>query len=462
MKTRVILSLGLSALVFGGTMVGCSAADGGGEIASAGNRNADLAAKAAAVNAGKAQAALAKRDGVTAVTYAEAAVGMMPQSAEYRSMLGQGYLQAGRFASARQSFADVLALTPNDGRAALNLALTQIAEGDGQTAQATLMRNAAIIPASDRGLAMALAGDPAGAIVVLSAVVRSPAGNAKARQNLALSYALSGQWQAARVVAATDMAPADVDARLEQWAAFAQPVKPYDQVASLLGVRAVADAGQPVALALNRAPLMQAPTQALATVEPVEPTPTEVADNVVVQAVPAATPAAVAGFTRVTFGPRREVVQTVPSMMLRQALGQARGVRVASDRVASDRGASDRGGDGRRMARAAFAVRAVAPAASGDWYVQIGAFDNAGVARDAWGRATRRFAAFSGRQPNGMTFKANGEDYYRLSVGGFGRGEADRVCRSYRATGGACFVRQGAGDQMAQWLRKSGMQLASR
>jgi hypothetical protein len=56
--------------------------------------------------------------------------------------------------------------------------------------------------------------------------------------------------------------------------------------------------------------------------------------------------------------------------------------------------------------------------------------------------------------PNGMTFKANGEHVYRLSVGGFSRSAADTLCRQYRAKGGACFVREGAGDVMAQWLRK--------
>ncbi|MEG8056130.1 SPOR domain-containing protein [Sphingomonas sp. 22L2VL55-3] len=61
-----------------------------------------------------------------------------------------------------------------------------------------------------------------------------------------------------------------------------------------------------------------------------------------------------------------------------------------------------------------------------------------------------------------MTFKAKGEDVYRLSVGGFSKSAANAMCRQYHAKGGACFVRQGAGDVMAQWLRKPGMQMASR
>lgn len=445
MKTRVILSMGLSALLLGGTMVGCSGGHGGRGIASASDRDAALASREAAVAARRARVALSRQDGGAAVYFAETAVGMAPQSADYRQLLAQGYLQAGRFTSARQGFADVLALTPDDGKAALNLALTQIAGGDPLGARRTLEGHAATIPAGDRGLALALAGDSAGAIGLLTEVARSTESTAKVRQNLALALALAGQWQAARVVAATDLAPAEVDARLEQWAAFAQPATSYDQVATLLGVRAIADAGQPAALALNRAPLVATPVQALAAVESGSDAPAVVLADAGRAPVAAAIPAiAGAGFSRVTFAAPQAVVQPLPQRA-QAMLAQ----RDASFVV-------------RRADRAVLASQSAAPFAGGDWYVQIGAYDNAGVARDAWTRATRRFAAFSGRQPNGMTFKANGEDFYRLSVGGFSRGAADSVCRRYRAAGGACFVRQGAGDQMAQWGRGGGVQVATR
>ncbi|RXD07159.1 SPOR domain-containing protein [Sphingomonas sp. UV9] len=438
MNTRALLLGGISALLLGGTMVGCAATGGG--VASASDRSGALAAKGAAANAGKAQTALARREGPVAIGYAEGAVALMPQSAEYRMLLGQSYLQGGRFTSASRAFADTLQLSPTNGKAALNLALAQVATGDWQAARQTLTANATIIPAPDRGLALSLAGDTAGGIALLTEVARSPETNAKVRQNLALSFALAGRWPEARVVAAADMAPADVDARLQQWALFAQPATASDQVASLLGVRAVADAGQPVALALNApAPMVPGvPEQALAAVEPVAP-PT---DAVPVEV--ASTPAA--GFSKVSFGPRQEVVQALPSTMLRPENGP---IKLAATPASTGRG----------MATAAYEAKAPA---TGTWYVQLGAFESAGVAKDAWGRASRRFAMLAGHSPNGMTFKAKGEDFYRLSVGGFSRPAADSMCRQYRAKGGACFVRQGAGDAMAQWLRKPGMQMASR
>ena len=437
MTPRLILTFGMSALMFGGTMVGCT---GGatGRIASASDRNDALSAKAAAASADKAVRALGKRDLDTAVRMAEGAVAMAPRDAGYRMLLGQSYLQAGRFTSARAAFADVLQLYPANGKAALNLALAQIATGDWSAAQATLTAHAAIIPVGDLGLATALAGNPARAVDMLNAAARAPGATAKVRQNLALSYALAGQWNMARVAAAADMSPADLDARLEQWAAFAQPRGASDQVASLLGVTPAPDTGLPVALALNAAvpvgPVAEAPVQVAAAEPP---------------AVPASAKPPEALFAKVTFAPRSEVVQPLTTMLIRAdatpaklALGESSAGRVVQMVPAARPFVRD----GR---------------AGGDWYVQIGAFSNIAVAKSGWNTATRRFAALSGHQPTGTTVSARQGSLYRVSVGGFTRDQADEMCRAYRGKGGACFVRREAGDRMAQWLRAR-VQMASR
>ncbi len=454
MTPRLILTFGMSALVLGGTMVGCTGTSG--RIASASDRSEALAAKAAAKEADKAARALAKRDGAAAVGFAESAVALAPRDAGYRIMLGQGYLQAGRFVSARETFADVLQLLPDQkgvsGKAALNLALAQIATGDWSAARATLDSHAAMIPVSDLGLAVALSGDPQRAIAMLNAAARAPGADAKVRQNLALSYALAGQWQMARVAASADMSPADLDARIEQWAEFAQPKHASDQVATLLGVTPVADTGRPVALALNAAvpvsPTQDSPVQVAAT----EPAPAPIAvaatdaGAVAKAAAPVADPVA-AQFAKVSFGPRNEVVQAVSTMLIR---ADAKPTKLALASTGASRVAQD--------------VPAATPYVrphTGDWFVQIGAFSNAAVAKSGWTSATRRFAGLSGHQPTGTTFAARQGSLYRLSVGGFSRGEADAMCRSYRAKGGACFVRREAGDRMAQWLRTP-VQMASR
>ena len=438
MNSRLLVIGSLSALVLGGSVVGCTAG-GGGAIASAGSTKVRTNPSG---DAAKASKALARHDAVAAVGFAESAVAAAPRDAGYRLLLGQSYLQAGRFASARTAFADALQLNPGNAKAALNLALSQIATGDWGAARDTLTRNAAVIPATDRGLAFALAGDPAGGAALLTQVVRSPETSVKARQKLALVLALGGQWAGARVVASADMAPADVDARLAQWAAFAQPRGASDQVASLLGVRVSDDAGQPVALALN-APVQIA--QAVQGVDVVQAPALVAAPAAAAPSEPALVPVAVAATNAtpsqhpaIQFGPRSEVVQALPPSLIRPGYSPA---KVAL---------------GREFASAAT------PARTGTWFVQIGAFDSPGVARDAWGRATRRMPALATHGPSSATIRARGNQFYRLSVGGFARDEADALCRRYRNIGGACYVRSAAGDQMAQWVRGGGIQLASR
>jgi hypothetical protein len=281
------------------------------------------------------------------------------------------------------------------------------------------------------------------------------------RQNLALSYALAGQWQMARVAASADMSPADLDARIEQWAEFAQPKHASDQVAALLGVTPSADAGRPVALALNAAvpvtPGQDAPVQ-VAAADPVPPAavspamveqPAKVA-SVAVAAVPspADTGPVQAQFAKISFGPRNPVVQPLPTMLIR---AQAQPSKLALLKVGTSRVVQD----------VPAATPYVRPHASGDWYVQLGAFSNVAIAKSGWASATRRFASLSGHQPTGTTFATRQGALYRLSVGGFSRDDADAMCRSYRAKGGACFVRREAGDRMAQWL-KTPIQVASR
>jgi cell division septation protein DedD len=105
-----------------------------------------------------------------------------------------------------------------------------------------------------------------------------------------------------------------------------------------------------------------------------------------------------------------------------------------------------------RFQRAAF----VQPA-GGRYVVQIGAYDSAGVAEDAWGRAVKRVAAFRDFTPSTAVFVKDSRTFYRLSVGGFGtRGAAVSFCETFRAHGGQCFVREQAGDAPLQWAGRSG------
>ncbi|WP_084253208.1 SPOR domain-containing protein [Sphingomonas pituitosa] len=405
MKSRSLLSIGAVLLALGSAGATGMAVHGAAFATAAPN------AQKAAREARSAQKALAARKAAAAVAHAEQAVANDPQRGDYRALLGQAYLLAGRFASASEALRDALVLNPEDGRAALSLALASIGTGDWGGARNLLQAHAARIPATDLGLATALAGNPNAAVEILAPAVRAPDATARTRQNFALALALSGRWGEAKAVAAMDVAPDQLNARMLQWANFARPANAYDQVAALLGVQAVQDGGQPVALALARQPNLAAltPAPAPAPLAAPEPQPEP-------QVEPAIMPAQDAAPTPV-FSPAP--------------------VRVAAARPAKP------------LPPKPAPVRVVA----GPYVVQLGAFANAGAARDAWQKLSGRVAALGRHKPQGATVPSAATSLYRLSVGGFARPDADSLCRAVKTGGGSCFVRMAAGDAVASWYK---------
>jgi Flp pilus assembly protein TadD len=453
MKIRSKLVIGLSALCASGTLATAIATEGFALSAFATDAPN---AKKAAQEAAQARKAIAKRKAGDAVAHAEAAVANDPQNAEYRALLGQAYLLAGRFASANQALGDALTLNPGDGRAALNQVLAKIAGGDWAGARAMLDSHEDTIPAADRGLAFALAGDPVKAVEILSPAARAEDATAKTRQNLALALALSGRWAEAKQVASVDVAPDQLNARMMQWLSFARPTNAYDQVASLLNVTAVQDAGQPVRLALAQQNVMLA----AAATQPVQTVPDAVdtympgvpanAEAVAAEAgvtpvaVAAAAPAvAVAGTNDgVVFGPRAEVVQAVPVAAVRAPAAKL-SVSARAPRLVE-----------------AGAVTTARPS-RGNFYVQLGAYVNPAVARDAWNRMDDRVPALAGQTPYGVKVSTRAGNFYRLSVGGYDRSGANALCQQIKSSGQSCFVRASAGDSTAAWV-KPGTRVASR
>lgn len=404
------------------------------------------ASRVAASAAGKAEKALAKRNFAGAVSEAELAVAAMPRDAGYRTVLGRAYLAAGRFASAETTFSDALALDPQQGRAALSLALAQIALGRTDAARDTITTYQEIISSADRGLALALAGDPDSAIALLEATVRASQSDAQVRQNLALSYALAGRWQDAKLMASYDVAPDMLSRRIMDWAQFARPNAASDQVASLLGVTPVFDPGQPTRLALVQ-PTAEPQALAAATPQPIvvtsQPEPVALASATVepAQQAPVDFPIEFATFSGVQFGPRAEIVQPLPVSYAQVA----RTAPVAAKRPAP--------------------VVAQRPALRGDYVVQIGAYANAQQVEDAWGRAAKRFAALGRFEPTTSIFqpRPGAARYHRLAIGGFGSAqEAASLCRDLKAQGGQCFVRTTAGDAPLQWASRANTRIASR
>ncbi len=263
--------------------------------------------------AASATEALARGKVDRAISHAEDAVEGAPREAGYRSMLAGAYLKAGRFQSAAQAYDDARALGDNTPRTALSLALARIATGQSDDAIEVLYQSRDDVPAGDLGLALALAGETTQGINMLVDEIRNGNNTPKIRQNLAFAYALSGRWREARVMMGQDVAPAQINDRIGEWARMAKPEAYQQRVASLLGAPMVTDEGFPAELALADLPEAEAPApaQAVAALEELPPT---AAAAVAVEELPAASAAPVAVAVAPVSMARADAVAELPAL----------------------------------------------------------------------------------------------------------------------------------------------------
>jgi len=455
--TRIVFKAAASTAIVSMTMMGLSApvhaVRGLNESTRATSRT-DRQAEALHATAAR---ALQQGQLASAQTAMEEAVALSPRDAGYRQLLADIYLKQGRFASARTTYADVLELDPANIRAALSVALIQIAQGNPRAAISRLDELEGRAPAADVGLAYALAGRTDRAVQILESAARGPGATARTRQNLALAYAMTGDWRRARAVAAQDVSPAELSGRLQQWAAFARPGAGATRVASLLGVTPVQDAGQPVRLALAPS---GAQNQAYAEAAPApEAAPEAAAPTRFAEARPAEAPA--------FWVPTAQSYQAPPEAPLERAdvstepSAPAPEVRVQYASAARTLVAPDPA-----LIRAAAVNRVPVSAfqrarpqvsienGSAPIVVQIGAFSNEANAERAWVEASAAYG-LEGRQPLTTTIEINGRTLNRVSVSGFASaGDAQRLCGQIRTQGGACFVRGNAGDASIRWAAR--------
>jgi Flp pilus assembly protein TadD len=374
----------------------------------------------------KAQVALEKGQADKAISYAESAVLAEPRNASHRAMLGAAYLEAGRFQSAATSFEDALQLGDTDPRTVLSYALAKTAVGDSRAAVALLSQNENVIAPADLGLAYALAGKPERGVHVLVNAVRNGDNSAKARQNLAYSYALAGNWRAARVMAAEDVPADQLDERLTQWAADAAPEDYQVRVAGLLNVTPTYDGGQPTYLALANFPsqgmmVAQADAQAPAEVAQVAAAPAPKPAPTLARATPAPAPAVAAPSRPAT--PRyvsNPVVQQIPASRQAQTRSAPAPTRVASTTSQ------------RRMA--------VASGDAATHLVQLGSFNSRAVAEDKWAELKRKFPQLRDRDVVITEAKVNGQTFFRVAATGFTQTTARQMCGTARSAGTGCFA----------------------
>ena len=445
----------------------------------------------------RALAALNSGDVAQSIDLAERAVAKTPNDAGFRALLGNAYFAGGRFASAEAAYKDALTLYSNQPQVILKLALVEIAQG--KTAEAADFLNSAgdLVNPTDYGLALALAGHPKDAIQVLEPAARQAGADARVRQNLALAYALAGDWTEARTIAAQDVPASQLDARIQQWMQFASPAKASDQVASMIGVTpARVDPGQPVRLALAKADTRMAEAVP-APVATAAPTPApQVAEAApqpgprLLQAVTLApeapatppVPAPQATFAEVALpanAPARLKAVDAPAAPLPQfevaapapapkpaAAPVVKAAESPAPVTMALMTAATKARDAVQSfftpAQAAKPAKLIKPAkprtavhgASGA-VVQLGAYSSPQRVSEGWNHLTTRYPALRAYLPMRAKFVSPKGTFYRLSITGFStQHEAVARCKLLKSRGGACFVRNFAGDAPVEYASR--------
>jgi Flp pilus assembly protein TadD len=441
MNKPLRFSSAASLVVLGSVIAGCAAPQArvgaASHVGPKANEEVGLATRALA--------ALNSNDIPAAIDFAERAVAKTPGEASFRALLGNAYFAGGRFRSAEQAYRDSLTLSPNQPQIVLKLALVQIAQGKNNQAVVGLDAARGMLDPSDYGLALALAGRPGEAIAVLDYAARQTNADATVRQNLALAHALAGDWNEARTIASQDVPAGQLDSRIQQWMQLAKPNHASDQVAALVGVTpAAVDVGQPVQLALKKGETQEAaavpapvPGQkpAPVVVEAVIPAPAPAPAPVVAAAVPPAPP------------PPRPTIVTMAANAYSEAKAAVAAVLPHSQAPAP------------KPAKPRFttAVQRATPVRRGNSQavVQLGAYGSTQRVLTAWNGQSRKFGALKAYLPMSARFSSPKGTFYRLSVRGFASvGEANSLCSAIRHQGGACFVRNFAGDAPVQFASR--------
>ncbi|RPF71951.1 SPOR domain-containing protein [Aurantiacibacter spongiae] len=396
-----------------------------------------------------------------AIRLAEAAVLGEPRNAAYRLVLGNAYLDAGRFASAADAFSDAMTLGDNSPRAALSLALALNGEGRFREAATLLNDREGEIAASDLGLALALSGEPERGIQILSNAIRAGQNTVKMRQNLAYAYAVAGRWRESRLMVAQDVPADQVGQRMAAWAQLTHAEAYRARVAQLLDVPAnVRDNGQPAQLALGNDPGLDhmavnadAAFAAAATMaeaprdvegelpavtnpepgldtygEPREPSPVTFAAAFVGQSsANGALDAVATDSTRFVDSP---VVQDVSARRSAQS-GQNAVERARAEPAArsSARLASAHSAARTEPARPVRRTTTIgAPVENATHLVQLGSFASQQAAQRAWGIYVGRYPELANREMVITQAIVRGKRYWRVSAGGFDNASARAMC----------------------------------
>ena len=402
-----------------------------------------------------AQAALGKGQVEKAMMHAEAAVLAEPRNPGYRALLGAAYMEAGRFQSAATSFGDALDLGDENPRTVLSFALAKIAVGEGRAALSVLDEYANLIDPADLGLALALAGQPERGVHVLINEVRATEEvTPKLRQNLAYTYALAGNWRAARVMAAEDVPADQLDSRLTEWAAMSAPEMSQQRIAELLDVAPQYDAGQPQRLALANFPSQEMMVAQAAEQAPAEMMMADAAEPAPMMAKADPAPTFAQAFA--SPAPSVETVETTASGIRYVSNPVVQELPVRAERAAPRMAASSQ----RRMAPPATPAPVASDKSMATHLVQLGSYDSKIEAERGWTVLKSKFPQLKDHKLVVTEAVVNGRTFWRVAAEGFGPKSARSLCSTVKSAGRGCFAY--AASSPPAGAVKSDVRLASR
>jgi Flp pilus assembly protein TadD len=426
--TKRVIGLAVTTAMAGTLLAGCTT----------------KAAPPATASAAMAEQALAQGKHGKAIAQAEAAVLADPRNAGYRALLGNVYLDAGRFASAATSFTDAIELGDSSPRTALSLALALVGEGQHAEAAALLNQWDGRIATADYGLALALAGQPERGIHLMGSAIRGGENTAKMRQNLAYAYALAGRWREARLMASQDVPADKIDQRLGEWALMSRPDAWQHRVAALLQVPAgVSDAGQPVQLALSGTPSFEelaGQATALAVADEPAYEPVQAASAVELPALAAIEPDR--EFVRVE-EPAAELPSSFATAFAAPAVVSQDSAPAPLAMVSQDAARFIQSPVVQSIASRADPAPASVRAgqvSDGTHLVQLGSFASEAGAKRAWGIYLKKYPELAGHDMVISEAVVRGKHYWRVSAAGFGKSTSTSMCGRVKASGAGCFA----------------------
>lgn len=381
-------------------------------------------------SAAKAETALSKGKADKAIAHAEAAVLASPRDAYTRTLLGNAYLEAGRFQSAATTLGEAIELGDTNARTVISYSLALTAIGDQAGALETLRLHETAIDRADYGLAVALAGRPQQGVHVLLNALRDGQNTPKVRQNLAYAYALAGDWSQARLIASSDVPGDELADRMASWSATARPDLYTVRVANLLGVEASEDAGQPAMLALHNHPSVE--QLALESADAVDAEPQGgfalASELPAVEQTADIDDTADAAFAEASISDafnqslaQAETVQPLPASYVPAS-------KPSPTLVAAPRKAPE---------PSPFASNALA---AGDYNIQLGSYFSMSDAQAAWKLFQKRYPELSGAEKVITKARVNGKIYYRVAAAGYAKASAQSMCRAVKNTGEGCIA----------------------